>query len=456
MESESFGVDEKPGSTETSADPLGEEQEWHYSRENFDATLENSVSGVLDIEDVIKRHRRVRRSVTKKDTIEHVTKIMESIEEELDDLKRSQAVRDLREPESKLPGGAPRCLVLPMGGGVNCTKLVYQDPNEWRISRREIEQQIRDMRMQLETLKEIRRHLMVKKPHSVSENEAEEEGEEGEDAEEWRDSFGRSSKNKSHVAHPNHQKNHTTRHHFKKHEKTLILTSTALPATFSDTSATAAPPTSSSSSTTNQSTVGTSSTLPSRKSARRQKPKVENRADSDAEKSTRRRKIHNHKKNATVLTNSVHFDAAGVNATENSTTTTRAPSSAHRHHHFYATRTTSLPVPSTVDLRDFQRNSTPEEQDVTKITTTTLSPETIPMISTNPTTLSPTTEAATTTTTFSTPTTTTSRRIFPVPSLTTRKPIRILKNPTPSPLGPARIDVTILESPDRIHKQGNR
>jgi len=30
---------------------------------------------------------------------------------------------------------------------------VYQDPNEWRTSRRQIEQKIRQMRMQLETLK---------------------------------------------------------------------------------------------------------------------------------------------------------------------------------------------------------------------------------------------------------------------------------------------------------------
>lgn len=47
---------------------------------------------------------------------------------------------------------SPKCLVLPEGG-VNCSQSIYQDPNEWRISRREIEQQIREMRMQLETLK---------------------------------------------------------------------------------------------------------------------------------------------------------------------------------------------------------------------------------------------------------------------------------------------------------------
>lgn len=46
----------------------------------------------------------------------------------------------------------PKCLVSPEGS-VNCSKMVFRDSNEWRISRREIEQQIREMRMQLETLK---------------------------------------------------------------------------------------------------------------------------------------------------------------------------------------------------------------------------------------------------------------------------------------------------------------
>lgn len=58
-----------------------------YSMHNFNPTLDKLIKGRLNVDDVIKRHRRVRRNVMKKDTIEHVTKIMESIEEELDDLK---------------------------------------------------------------------------------------------------------------------------------------------------------------------------------------------------------------------------------------------------------------------------------------------------------------------------------------------------------------------------------
>lgn len=61
--------------------------DYDYSMDDFDTSLDKAVKGRLNIEDVVKRHRRVRRGTTKKDTVEHVTKIMESIEEELDDLK---------------------------------------------------------------------------------------------------------------------------------------------------------------------------------------------------------------------------------------------------------------------------------------------------------------------------------------------------------------------------------
>lgn len=61
--------------------------DYGYTMNDFDLTLDKVIKGRLNVDDVVKRHRRVRRSVTKKDPIEHVTKIMESIEEELDDLK---------------------------------------------------------------------------------------------------------------------------------------------------------------------------------------------------------------------------------------------------------------------------------------------------------------------------------------------------------------------------------
>lgn len=143
---------------------------------DFDPTTLNAVvKGRLNVDDVIKRYQRVRRSVTKRDTVEHVTKIMENIEEELDGLKVTRTIRDnsscttdenerfpfvQQETENRRSENerspSSKCLVSPEGD-VNCTEAVYQDPTEWRTSRRQIEQQIREMRMQLETLK-VNRH----------------------------------------------------------------------------------------------------------------------------------------------------------------------------------------------------------------------------------------------------------------------------------------------------------
>lgn len=67
--------------------PAADYLDYGYTMNDFDLTLDKVIKGRLNVDDVVKRHRRVRRSVTKKDPIEHVTKIMESIEEELDDLK---------------------------------------------------------------------------------------------------------------------------------------------------------------------------------------------------------------------------------------------------------------------------------------------------------------------------------------------------------------------------------
>lgn len=75
--------DESNGQDKPAVDYL----DYGYTMNDFDLTLDKVIKGRLNVDDVIKRHRRVRRSVMKKDSIEHVTKIMESIEEELDDLK---------------------------------------------------------------------------------------------------------------------------------------------------------------------------------------------------------------------------------------------------------------------------------------------------------------------------------------------------------------------------------
>lgn len=57
----------------------------------------------------------------------------------------------------------PGCTVL-SNGEVNCTLSVYNDRKTWRKSRNNIDAQIQALRQKLEDLKEIRKHLKLKRP----------------------------------------------------------------------------------------------------------------------------------------------------------------------------------------------------------------------------------------------------------------------------------------------------
>ncbi|XP_012529501.1 extracellular sulfatase SULF-1 homolog isoform X2 [Monomorium pharaonis] len=443
--------------------------DYGYSINDFDPTLDKIINGRLNVGDVIKRHRRVRRNVTKKDTIEHVTKIMESIEEELDDLKQTQ-VRHLSSEVGK--SLSPKCLVLPEGG-VNCSEAIYQDPNEWRISRREIEQQIREMRMQLETLKEIRRHLMIKRPQ-FPDNE-----EKLADAEETRG---------SHKTHHHLSKGHASRHH-KKHDK--ISHTTADPITNMTTESVTKVntiPVDEKASTTEEksdkystSPIETSTTeivaetsattilttvKPSKKPPRRQKIKETstNRTEVEEDKSHRRRKMHHHRRNNTLLTNSVHDDVprvAHVNTTyvtSDMTWSTQNPTIRERHnynrHKFTtvpASTETSTSVTQETQYSEVSRNTNSDfsEDHTTESIAVTESGTTTTVTSTHMTEVPRTNPAIDRSfnrlqnTSVTLPTTTSSMKRYP----------KVQKNKTSGTLGPARIDVTILESPDRKHKQ---
>ncbi|XP_032685493.1 extracellular sulfatase SULF-1 homolog isoform X3 [Odontomachus brunneus] len=456
-----------------------EQQVSGYSSDDFDLTLDEVIKGRLNVDDVVRRHRRVRRSVAKKDTIEHVTKIMESIEEELDDLKQTQA------RHSSEVVRTPKCLVLPKGG-VNCTEAVYHDPNEWRISRREIEQQIRKMREQLETLKEIRRHLMKKRPQFVPDNE-----EKLADAEE---SHG------SHRPYHHPPKGHTSRHH-KKYDKTthanaerVTSTSTEFATTETATSTvdermsttkekpdkhstisieTAWP---GASSATETSTAATTTSGRSKKQPRRQKTKETNRTETEEDKPQRRRKTHHHRRNNTLLTNSVHDDVAPratqVNVTvvadntgETTTSITQDTTSHNRHNDGERVLTT-MPVTMTATVQ----TTTVQQADVSRSgndlqhtdrgaesTATEQPPGTTATITNMQTTDTPRTNPVTGKT--ASPDRSRNTPIGTTPTMpTTTQPLRkytkVQKNRTSGILGPARIDVTILEAPSRRHKQG--
>nr|CAD7398329.1 unnamed protein product [Timema cristinae] len=136
-------------------------------------------------EELLVKYEEHRRGLRKKrDTLEHVSSIMENLQEEIYGLEETQESENARhsnrteeEETNEIPGG---CMVYP--GGVNCSNVVYEDPRVWRSSRNNVEEQIRKLRMQLDTLKEIRRHLRAKRPHHPSydaSNEEDDNEEEG-------------------------------------------------------------------------------------------------------------------------------------------------------------------------------------------------------------------------------------------------------------------------------------
>ncbi|CAL7943227.1 unnamed protein product [Xylocopa violacea] len=441
--------------------------ESEYSIQDFDPSLDKVVKGRLNVQDVVMRHRRIRRSVAKKDTVEHVTKIMESIEEELDDLKATQARHS--ELRRMLP---PKCSVLPQGG-VNCSETVYQDPNEWRISRREIEQQIREMRTQLETLKDIRRHLMTKRPQVMREPE---------DA----------AKNpeEPHKLHHHASKSHVNRHH-KKHEHTSTVnpTVTTVRSTVKQNQATEDTTVSTDSTekprfnvtlmestdteaiTTTESTITTlSTTFKPKKAARRQKIKesVSNRTDVEDDKPQKRRKIHHHRRNNTLFTNSVHDEApTNVSDTTETIATTQSTTSSQTSQ-YHQTRYTTLPT-TTMRETTIQKetsSSVGTTNDFTKETTMGTDAQTIMSTGSETSSLGESTKSQKTTPAFSRTTTETRSRTTFLPTTVATTPMttsitvspprrfsKVQKNRTTGNLGLSRIDVTILESPDRRNRQ---
>ncbi|XP_046837755.1 extracellular sulfatase SULF-1 homolog isoform X2 [Vespa crabro] len=455
-----------------------------YSINDFDPSLDKIVKGRLNVEDVIKRHRRVRRSATKKDTIEHVTQIMESIEEELDDLKQTHA-RHSTSPRVTLPS---KCSVLPEGG-VNCSEAIYLDPNEWRISRRKIEQQIKEMRMQLETLKEIRRHLMMKRPQFIPDNEDE--------------SVDPEEPHVSHKPHYHTSKNHTSRHH-KKHEKgphtnSINVTTTT---THRSTSKSTQFSTIEKDSTIHEDNInkynvtqgeisinerdstlelfGTTTTttmLPkSKKIPRRQKIKEpsNNTTDSEDNKQQRRRKFSYHRKNNnTLLTNSVHDDvppSQNVNDNIGTVTPSQEDVTFNQRTQYRSNKSTNVPIVFT-SVHDGTQDNYRSNNVNNKLTTTELTsqhgssfvtetPGSIGTVEFGTPVFKPTVSTALnhpTSTTKSETTGITSSTIqlnVPTTIPPAKKLPKVQKNKTSTILGPARIDVTILETPDRKHKQG--
>jgi len=212
--------------------------------------------------------------------------------------------------------------------------------------------------------------------------------------------------------------------------------------------------------TTSEASATATSTLKPKKPPRRQKVKDSstNRTEIEEDKPQRRRKMHHHRRNSTLLTNSVHDDALRVTHA-NASDTSEAPASTqdpairdHTERRFttvFTIATTEM-QPSTTrqgiadvfgtgdDFEDRTTNSiTMTEAGTTVTTQTTEATRINTAINKN---ASPDRSRDTTTS------------IAPSTTPSAKRHSKVQKNKTSAILKPARIDVTILEAPDRKHK----
>jgi len=325
---------------------------------------------------------------------------------------------------------------------------------------------------------EIRRHLMTKRPQFIPDNE-----EKLADAEESRGFYSPRAYHSPRA--------HAGRHH-RKHDKILhttadcamsgILHTTTESFTKMDTTLDnervsteeklerygTTPVEASIVETTTEVSATATSMLKPKKLPRRQKVKdsFTNRTEIEEDKPQRRRKIHHHRRNNTLLTNSVHDDALRVTHA-NASDTSEAPSAStqdsaiHNRQDHTERRFTSI---STIAITEMQPSTT--RQGIADVfgTSDAFEDHTTNSITiTEPGTM--TTQTSTQTTEMSRINTAINKNVSPdrsrgmtasitsstIPS--TKRHSKVQKNRT-AILKPARIDVTILESPDRRHKQG--
>jgi len=322
---------------------------------------------------------------------------------------------------------------------------------------------------------EIRRHLMTKRPQFIPDNE-----EKLADAEESR---GFHSPRAYHSP-----RAHASRHH-RKHDKIVLTTAdcamSATTESFAKMDTTldtervsteeklerysTTPVEASIAETTTEASATATPMLKPKKPPRRQKVKDSstNRTEIEEDKPQRRRKIHHHRRNNTLLTNSVHDDGLRVTHA-NASDTSEAPSvstqdpAIHDRHDHTERRFSSV---SSIAITEMQPSTTRQGLADVFGTSDDFEDHTMNSITI--------TESGTMTTQTSTQTTTEMSRInvainknaspdrsrgmttlissSTTPS--TKRHSKVQKNRT-AILKPARIDVTILEAPERRHKQG--
>lgn len=110
-------------------------------------------------------------SRAKRDTDQQIAAIMQSLDHLYgmppSNLNVTFGTNDLNKPSlitNTIPDSQPPSCIVLSNGNVNCSNIIYHDPKTWRRSRNSIDAQIHKLRMQLDDLKEIRRHLKEKRP----------------------------------------------------------------------------------------------------------------------------------------------------------------------------------------------------------------------------------------------------------------------------------------------------
>ena len=195
-----------------------------------------------------------------------------------------------------------------------------------------------------------------------------------------------------------------------------------------------------------------------KKAQRKQKSKelVMNRTDIEDDRNQRRRKNHHHhRRNNTLLTNSVHDEIPVVNISENPTTTSGLQNSTHESHQRQNKLTTVIIEPTTITSNKIAE-ILDSDKDGERISEQT-SPQTEASMTTESINTSQTSDYITSNTILTeVPNMKSSTNLSTTTlDLSSKKSTKLPKNKSTGVLGPARIDVTILEPPDRKHKQGN-
>ncbi|XP_023311645.1 extracellular sulfatase SULF-1 homolog isoform X4 [Anoplophora glabripennis] len=138
-------------------------REARLGRIKRDTHLDEILFKKLRDKEIHKLSKRERR-----DTLTHVENAMEDVQHQLHGLREQN--NSMTEEgnlktnlETNTISDTLGCTIIKKGQ-VNCSTVIFQDKKTWRLSRHMIENEIQKLKQELETLKEIRRHLKHTRP----------------------------------------------------------------------------------------------------------------------------------------------------------------------------------------------------------------------------------------------------------------------------------------------------